>query len=46
LAAELIRLSIGISTNWSTVAGSTITNQVTVPVNVNNGSTFFRLLFP
>jgi autotransporter-associated beta strand protein len=39
-------LTVGLSTNWSAVAGSTATNQMSFPINPASGSTFFRLLFP
>jgi autotransporter-associated beta strand protein len=39
-------LTIGISTNWVTVPGSTATNQVSLPVAAGSGSLFFRLVFP
>jgi hypothetical protein len=35
----------GLGTNWWSVAGSTITNQMSFPVNPTDGSVFFRLLF-
>jgi hypothetical protein len=35
-----------LGTNWSTVAGSTATNQVSFPLNPLNGSVFFRLVYP
>jgi autotransporter-associated beta strand protein len=39
-------LSIGVSNNWVTVPGSTLTNTVVLPVNPAAGATFFRLVFP
>ena len=39
-------LSVGLSTNWSTVANSTNTNSVTVPANSANGSVFYRMVYP
>lgn len=36
-------LTVGLSTNWVAVAGSTTTNQVVVPINPTNGCTFYRL---
>ena len=36
----------GLSTNWFDVAGATITNQMAIPIDVNNGSVFYRLAFP
>ena len=32
--------------NWSTVAGSTTTNRVILPVDAANGSVFFRMVYP
>ena len=34
------------ATNWSDVVGSTATNNLAVPLDPTQGSTFFRLLFP
>lgn len=39
-------LSAGLATNWSTVDGAEATNQVTFPISPNNGSVFFRLVYP
>jgi hypothetical protein len=36
----------GIGNNWVTVPSSSLTNQVTVPVDPANGSVFFRLIYP
>jgi len=36
----------GLGTNWTTVAGSDSTNQVSVPIVATNGSAFFRLKYP
>jgi glucose/arabinose dehydrogenase len=36
----------GIGTNWVTVAGSTTTNHVVVPIDPANGSAFYRLAIP
>ena len=46
LQAQTNSPSVGLSTNWSNVAGSTITNQVIIPVNLTNGSVFYRLMGP
>ena len=37
---------VGLGTNWVTVPGSATTNQVVVPVDLNNGSVFYRLVVP
>lgn len=36
----------GIGTNWVTVAGSTTTNRVFIPIDSANGSVFYRLALP
>lgn len=36
----------GIGTNWTTIAGSNGTNQMTFPIDHTKGSVFFRLVFP
>jgi autotransporter-associated beta strand protein len=39
-------LTVGLSTNWVAVPGSTATNQVSLPAGAGAGSLFFRLVFP
>lgn len=39
-------LAVGLSTNWTTVAGSTTTNQVSVPLDSTKPAEFFRLVLP
>lgn len=39
-------LATGIGANWAPVAGSSTTNQVTVPISQPNGAVFFRMLYP
>lgn len=34
-----------IGTNWITVPGSTLTNQIQFPIDLGNGSVFFRLVY-
>jgi hypothetical protein len=46
LEAQTNSLTAGLGTNWVTVANSTATNQVFVPINPANGSSFFRLVYP
>lgn len=46
LQAQTNSVSVGISTNWVNVAGSTTTNQLVVPINLTNGSVFYRLVYP
>ncbi len=45
LQAQTNRLSVGIGTNWVNVTGSTGANQVVVPINLTNGSVFYRLTY-
>jgi hypothetical protein len=37
---------VGIKTNWSDVPGSTLVNQVTIPIGPTNGSVFYRMIYP
>ena len=46
LQAQTNSSGTGLGTNWATVANSTNVNQLTLPVNVTNGSVFFRLAYP
>lgn len=46
LQAQTNSLSVGLSTNWVDVIGSTATNQIVIPVSPNNGSVFYRLVYP
>lgn len=36
----------GLGPNWTTVLGSTSTNQLTVPLDASIGNVFFRLIYP
>ncbi len=45
LQSQTNNLSVGINTNWVNVAGSTATNQVVIPINLTNGSVFYRLIY-
>lgn len=45
LQAQTNSVSVGISTNWVNVSGSTLTNQVVVPINLTNGAVFYRLTY-
>ncbi|HEY4414981.1 MAG TPA: DUF642 domain-containing protein, partial [Verrucomicrobiae bacterium] len=38
-------LNAGLGTNWWDVAGSTTTNQVTLPIDSTDGSVFYRLIY-
>lgn len=45
LQSETNNLSVGLTNNWATVTGSTTTNAVVVPINLTNGTVFFRLIY-
>jgi hypothetical protein len=45
LQAQTNGLSVGLSTNWVNVSGSAITNQIIIPVNLTNGTVFYRLMY-
>lgn len=45
LQAQTNRLGVGISTNWVDVGNSTLTNQLVIPINLTNGSVFYRLIY-
>jgi hypothetical protein len=32
--------------NWGTVSGSSVTNQISIPINTSGGCVFFRLAYP
>jgi hypothetical protein len=46
LQVQTNSVHVGLSTNWATVANSTFTNQVVVPINKANGVVFYRLFLP
>jgi fibronectin-binding autotransporter adhesin len=46
LQAQTNTVAVGLSSNWSNVAGSTTVDQMTVPVNPANGTVFYRLVYP
>lgn len=46
LEAQTNALAVGLSNNWTTVAGSTTTNRVFLPVAPANGAVFVRLVYP
>jgi len=45
LQAQTNDLNKGIGSNWFNVAGSTLTNQISFPINSGNGAVFFRLFY-
>jgi fibronectin type 3 domain-containing protein len=46
LQAQTNLLSAGLGTNWTPMNGSSSTNQMFVPINPENASEFFRLIYP
>ena len=38
-------VTVGLSTNWATLAGSSLTNQITMPVDKIHGTFFFRMIY-
>ena len=46
LEAQTNALNTGLGTNWTTVSGSSVTNQMFFPFGLGNGSVFFRLVYP
>ena len=46
LVAQTNAPGLGLTTNWSTVAGSKDTNQCFVPISQTKGSVFVRLVYP
>ncbi len=46
LLAQTNSLTKGLGTNWTTVANSSLTNAVIVPIIRNNGSVFYLLTYP
>jgi hypothetical protein len=45
LQAQTNGVQVGLSTNWVNVSGSMGTDQVVVPLNLTNGSVFYRLTY-
>jgi hypothetical protein len=46
LQAQTNAPNAGLGGNWVTVSGSTLTNQIKLPVSPANGSVFYRLVYP
>jgi cellulose 1,4-beta-cellobiosidase len=46
LETQTNSINAGLGNSWTTVQGSTGTNQVFVPIDAANGSVFFRLVYP
>lgn len=45
LEAQTNSLNVGIGTNWVLVGGSSLTNQVNMTIDPNNGTVFYRLIY-
>ena len=43
LQAQTNSIAVGLSANWVNVPGSATTNSVSIPVDTNNGTVFYRL---
>jgi hypothetical protein len=39
-------VTVGLYTNWSALAGSSLTNQIVMPIDKTNGTVFFRMIYP
>jgi hypothetical protein len=46
LQTQTNSLSVGIGTNWVDLPGSAATNHVVIPIDLANGSVFYRLAVP
>jgi hypothetical protein len=46
LEAQTNPVTVGITTNWATLEGSSLTNQIIMPIDLTNGSVFFRMIYP
>jgi hypothetical protein len=46
LQAQTNSLNAGLRTNWVTLPGSDSTSQITLPIGLDTGAVFFRLIYP
>lgn len=46
LQVQTNALNVGLGANWIEVAGSSLTNNVTLPVDATKGTVFYRLVYP
>ena len=46
LESQTNALNVGLRTNWFTVSGSPLTNQIFMPIDTNNPAVFFRMRYP
>jgi hypothetical protein len=45
LQAQTNKVKVGIYTNWANYNPSTTTSQVAIPINLTNGTVFYRLIY-
>jgi hypothetical protein len=46
LQAQTNAPGIGLTANWVNIPGSTVTNQMIIPMAPTNGSVFYRIIHP
>jgi hypothetical protein len=46
IQAQTNPMTVGLSTNWATLADASQTNQLVMPINQTNGAVFFRMVYP
>ena len=46
LQVQVNALNAGLGTNWVNVSGSSLTNNVALPMDATQGSVFYRLVYP
>jgi hypothetical protein len=46
LQAQTNSLDTGLTSNWTTVPGSSVTNEFFMPLVKTNGAAFFRMTYP
>jgi hypothetical protein len=46
LQAQTNPITVGLSTNWGAVLGSSVTNEFFIPFVNTNGAVFFRMVYP
>ncbi|HTV42630.1 MAG TPA: LamG-like jellyroll fold domain-containing protein [Candidatus Sulfotelmatobacter sp.] len=46
LEAQTNSLTVGLSNDWTQVAGSAGLTNITIPINLSNGTVFYRLIYP
>lgn len=46
LEVQVNPINVGLSNNWVTVEGSTLTNRMVISINPADGAVFYRLVYP